>query len=241
MIDYNTLTEGFLDQTDTQKGVYHVRGEDHMDFVSYHDLQVHAKSLLGHLQHIGMQPKDELIIAAGNNHQFLDAFWASILGGIVPVPVSMGISDEHRAKIFRIFNKLKNPYLLVERSNLDRLAAFAAKQGLQEAYQQLAGRAVIIDEIEELSVSGTVHAADPQDTALIQFSSGSTSEPKGVVLTHHNLVSNVRDILNGIQVTKEDSTVSWMPLTHDMGLIGIHICELMMGLNQHPMPTELFV
>jgi acyl-CoA synthetase (AMP-forming)/AMP-acid ligase II len=86
-----------------------------------------------------------------------------------------------------------------------------------------------------------VHAARPEDTAFIQFSSGSTSSPKGVVLTHANLLANMRGASEAAHFTGEDTSLSWMPLTHDMGLIGFHIFMLANGMQMHQMATELFV
>jgi acyl-CoA synthetase (AMP-forming)/AMP-acid ligase II/acyl carrier protein len=81
----------------------------------------------------------------------------------------------------------------------------------------------------------------PDDVAFIQFSSGSTSEPKGVVLTHRNILANCRGVSEVAGFTENDVSLSWMPLTHDMGLIGFHIFMFANRLHQHLMPTELFV
>ena len=77
--------------------------------------------------------------------------------------------------------------------------------------------------------------------AFIQFSSGSTSEPKGVVLTHRNLIKNALGAGMASRWTEDDTTVSWMPLTHDMGLIGMHIMMFAHRMNVNIMPTELFI
>jgi acyl-CoA synthetase (AMP-forming)/AMP-acid ligase II/acyl carrier protein len=86
-----------------------------------------------------------------------------------------------------------------------------------------------------------VHRARPEDTAFIQFSSGSTSEPKGVVLTHANILANSRGAAEAAKFTQEDVSLSWMPLTHDMGLIGFHIFMFANRIQCHLMPTELFI
>jgi acyl-CoA synthetase (AMP-forming)/AMP-acid ligase II/acyl carrier protein len=79
------------------------------------------------------------------------------------------------------------------------------------------------------------------DTAFIQFSSGSTSEPKGVVLTHGNLLANTRGSTAVCGFNEHDVSLSWMPLTHDMGLIGFHLVMFANRVHTHLMPTELFV
>jgi long-subunit acyl-CoA synthetase (AMP-forming) len=61
---------------------------------------------------------------------------------------------------------------------------------------------------------------EPTDVALIQYTSGSTGNPKGVVLTHANILANLREIGRRIEPAPDDVVVSWLPLYHDMGLIG---------------------
>jgi acyl-CoA synthetase (AMP-forming)/AMP-acid ligase II len=100
---------------------------------------------------------------------------------------------------------------------------------------------VFLDEIADVAVPGVEHRATPDDVAFIQFSSGSTSEPKGVILTHRNLTANIGAIAAGIGARPDDASLSWMPLTHDMGLIGFHLTPLFEGVDHWLMPTALFV
>jgi acyl-CoA synthetase (AMP-forming)/AMP-acid ligase II len=72
--------------------------------------------------------------------------------------------------------------------------------------------------------------ASSEDLALIQYTSGSTGDPKGVVLTHGQLIANVRAMGRAADVTAEDIVVSWLPLYHDMGLIGMWLAPLVLGL-----------
>ena len=100
---------------------------------------------------------------------------------------------------------------------------------------------MFLDEISDVAVAGVAHPAAPDDIAFIQFSSGSTSEPKGVVLTHRNLTTNIDAIIAGIATRPDDASLSWMPLTHDMGLIGFHLTPLFADADHWLMPTALFV
>ncbi len=135
---------------------------------------------------------DKMIIFLNNNEQFLDGFWAAICGGIVPVPLAVGISDEHRHKLLRVARKLGNPLLYTDAKTLERLEALAGEVGESELFAQLKSRAFLVESITDISKAGKLVRPAPEDLAFIQFSSGSTSEPKGVMLTHGNLMANTR-------------------------------------------------
>ena len=74
--------------------------------VSFGELYERALGILYHLQRLGARRGDKLILFLGSNEVFVDAFWAAVLGGIVPVPVSIGISDEQRHKLLRVARRL---------------------------------------------------------------------------------------------------------------------------------------
>jgi fatty-acyl-CoA synthase len=97
---------------------------------------------------------------------------------------------------------------------------------------------------EELAASGRAWArpeGEGSDPALIQYTSGSTGHPKGVLLTHENLLANIRAIARGIEVRPTDVGVSWLPLYHDMGLIGTWLFCLRHGLPLTLMPPTSFL
>ncbi len=175
------------------------------------------------------------------NEQFLDAYWACLHGGIVPVPVAIGISDEHKHKLLRIARLLGNPLLYTTAKLSDRLAAFASEAGDSTTWSALAARTFLIEQLDDVSRAGAPARVRPEDTAFIQFSSGSTSEPKGVVLTHANILANADGAMQAAGFNESDTSLSWMPLTHDMGLIGMHLFMIYAGVRQYLMPTDLFV
>jgi acyl-CoA synthetase (AMP-forming)/AMP-acid ligase II/aryl carrier-like protein len=236
-----TLSEMLESNSTVARNVTYLEGEDDAREVSYGEIYQRALGILYHLQRIGARRGDKLILFLANNEQFIDAFWAAILGGIIPVPVALGISDEHRHKLLRIARKLGNPYIYAERKSLDRIGAFATQAGEQELFASLRARAFLVDDLDDISKPGKQHKAQPQDVAFIQFSSGSTSAPKGVVLTHGNIIANCQGTGKGARLSPDDRTLSWMPLTHDMGLIGFHIMMIAEHCHNYLMPTELFV
>ncbi|HUA23033.1 MAG TPA: non-ribosomal peptide synthetase [Steroidobacteraceae bacterium] len=221
--------------------ITYLEGENDSREVSYEELYARAVGILHHLQRLGARRGDKLILFLASNEQFIDAFWAAVLGGIVPVPVALGISDEHRHKVLRIARKLGRPFIYTEKRSLERIGAFAAQANESDTFEGLRSRAFLVDDLSDISRAGQVHPARSDDVAFIQFSSGSTSEPKGVVLTHGNVIANARGVIEAARLEPDDISLSWMPLTHDMGLIGFHLIMFYARVHAHLMPTELFI
>jgi len=101
-------------------------------------------------------------------------------------------------------------------------------------------KTILIESLQDHRQQGELHNPQPQDTAFIQFSSGSTSESKGVVLSHENIMINLNAHAIGADYRAEDISLSWMPLTHDLGLLGFHLNMVLVNINQCLMPTDLF-
>jgi acyl-CoA synthetase (AMP-forming)/AMP-acid ligase II/aryl carrier-like protein len=237
----DTLTSLLQQQRGLPRSITYHEGEQQQREVRYAELHERALGILRQLQQLGAKPGDHLLLFLASNEAFIDAFWAAILGGIVPVPVAPGISDEHRHKLLRIAAQLGTPFLYTEVKLLERIRAFADEHGLATQFEPLARRAFLTDDLHDIGRAGRVHEARAGDTAFIQFSSGSTSSPKGVVLTHANLLANMRGASEMAGFSGDDVSLSWMPLTHDMGLIGFHLFMLGNGMQIHQMATELFV
>ena len=237
---YDTMIELLADARSKDRHIRFIDGEKDESDLSFAELWEQASALLGALQGRGMGPGDELVIFSKSNESFVVAYWAAILGGIVPVPVAVGISDEHRFKLFRIIRQLHNGTLFTEQDLLERLKDFAQQRRLDDVSRLLDEKTVLIGDVA-VGDHGEIYAASPSDTAFIQYSSGSTSDPKGVVLTHKNLCTNIRAICEATGWMQDDQSLSWMPLTHDMGLIGYHLSVMAAGMNHAVMDTNLFV
>ena len=237
---HNTLTDLFESVRDKNREIRFIDGENKESIISFQDLWTKSLKLLGILQARGMVPGDELIIFSNSNENFVTAFWAAIFGGMIPVPVAVGISDEHRFKLFRIIDQLNNATLFTEEDLLIRLEEFSKKNKFESFKKILRNRAIFINE-SHLNNLGKIHKSKKNDVGFIQYSSGSTSDPKGVVLSHQNVCTNIRAIVEACQWTEDDQSLSWMPLTHDMGLIGYHLSILGIGMNNAIMDTNVFI
>src|SRR5678815_784879 len=159
MTKAETLAELITRNRSVKRSISYLESEQNERVVGYDELYERALGILFHLQSLGARPGDKLILYLANNEQFLDAFWAGILGGIVPVPVALGISDEHKHKLLRIAKKLGNPFIYTDRKTLDRIGAFAGPAGEQAVFDGLMSRSFFAEQVDDISKAGKVHDA----------------------------------------------------------------------------------
>ena len=193
---YDSLTHILKDVRDNDREILFIDGDKDESTLSFGALWDQALGLLATLQAQGLGKGDELVIFSRSNRRFVIAFWAAILGGIVPVPVAVGISDEHRLKLFRILTQLQRGTLYTDADLHERLGSFASRMQMDEALAALQ-KTVIAGDDNAGDTAGEVVDTIREDLAFIQYSSGSTSDPKGVCLTHGNLTANIRAIVEG--------------------------------------------
>jgi len=180
------------------------------------ELMVTASRVLSGLRAAGIRPGEPVMVVSARNREFLAAFWGCVLGGMLPAPLAAagGIrSAPIEEKIARVAARLGRPWVLVDDQASVRGAVDCA-------------RILRVADLLRQHPADSFHEAAPTEPAFLQFSSGSTGEPKGVILTHANLIANMEAMTRGVELGENDSLVSWMPLHHDMGLIGFHLAAL---------------
>ena len=218
-----------------------IEGDKEQRVLSFQRLRQRALAVLGALQRQSIAPGDAMILCLADNERFLEMFWACVLGGIVPVPLAPGATDAHRQKLLRVFAQLgPKASVYIDGTSLERLDGFAAAQGLADQAVALRARALVPGGLDIGGEPGQPVSPRPDDLAFIQYSSGSTGEPKGVLLTHRNLCANIAAIIEAAAFSDRDVALSWMPLSHDMGLIGFHLNMLACGASHAIMRTDLF-
>jgi amino acid adenylation domain-containing protein/non-ribosomal peptide synthase protein (TIGR01720 family) len=211
-------------------------------FISYKKIYEGALIILGFLQEKGIKPKQELIFQVENNYDFIIIFWACALGGIIPIPLSLTRTIDHYKKLVNVWEVLNEPFLITSIKHLEKIEKFSEEPETSEQLLALNNKFIDTAEMLNSNFQPTLAAPDKDDIAYIQFSSGSTGAPKGVMVSHENLLANIEAIIKGIHAPASgDTFFSWMPLTHDMGLIGFHLTPLFAGWNHYIMPTDLFV
>jgi acyl-CoA synthetase (AMP-forming)/AMP-acid ligase II/acyl carrier protein len=249
-MQFKTLVDALTHNRSQDRFVGFINGQDEEKIITFNALYEHALGLLHVLQQKGMQQGDYLILNLNDNEKTVEVFWACQLGGIIPVPLAIGISDQHRQKIFNVYQQLidkktnqnsSSVYLYTDRKTLLKLQSSATESPEVSTYEAIAEHVLLTDDVVDVSEPGQVVEVAPEDVSFIQFSSGSTGSPKGVVLKHRNLMANIDGIQKAAEFTTEDTSLSWMPLTHDMGLIGFHLNPIVCNYNHYIMRTDLFI
>ncbi|EYF01012.1 fatty acyl-AMP ligase [Chondromyces apiculatus] len=179
----------------------------------------------GALQALGLKKGDRVALILPDNADFVFAFLGAIRAGIVPVPIYPPTG------LGKLAGYLENTLHIVEKSGAKVLVTSGEIKRMLGTIQAKAPQleqVVAIEPLRSAREDLRPVKAELSDPCFLQFTSGSTSRPKGVILTHENLAANVRAIMQlGLAARDSvDSGVSWLPLYHDMGLIGFVIAPL---------------
>lgn len=237
----STLVDIYIYRKEKQEGITFIKGRLSEEVLSYEMVFGKATHMLAALQANGMEKGDELVLQIADLQRFVTCFWAGILGGMIPVPLAIGRNQDQQKKLLNVWQCLHNPWLITDTIDFTNIES-ATTTDENIILGDINRHTCLVKDLELINATPRLHMPAPDDLAYIQFSSGSTSQPKGVRLTHKNILTNCKAILAGIKAPETgDRFFSWMPLTHDMGLIGYHLTPVLAGWHHYLMPTELFI
>jgi len=242
LYQYETLFDLIKDRSvSTDKGIYFVSDCRGDKFVSYNSLFKNAAGYLYLMQSAGLTAGQEVIIQTEDNEKFVYLFWACILGGLVPVLLSASANDETFWKIFNVWKMLDKPSIIMSEKYIVRMKTFLEKNGLSIDVSEIVKNTISLDNFNDTLQEGILHKPNRDSVAVMKFSSGSTGDPKGIVMKQHNLLVNLKGIIHCAEINKNDTMLNWMTLTHDIGLLIFHVTSIMAGINQIQIPTPLFL
>ena len=185
--------------------------------LTYARLYELGKTCAGTLRAHGLEKGDRVLIILPTSEAFFGAYWGTILAGGVPVPIYPPVRF-HRIRDYwtymtTILNDCQARLIVADR-NLTRLYDFPKRA-------DVAFTVLTDDQLTEGPPLEHPVPVEPDDTALLQYTSGSTARPKGVQLYHRHLIANIVNIGLHIDIRPDDIGICWLPLYHDMGLIGM--------------------
>ncbi len=217
---------------------YLADGETETRALSFAQLEREARALGSELQTAAQRGERALLLVV-DGIDFIRAFMACQLCGVIAVPAYPPFPVQSKRRMETLAGIVQDCTPSVVLSGGPSALDEAVRAGVEE----LADRPwVAVDAIPEgLADSFSDTRLRSEDISFLQYTSGSTSEPKGVIVTHDALMHNEELIRRQFAVTHEDRLVSWLPLYHDMGLIGAVLQTLYTGLETTLLPPLAFV
>jgi 1-acyl-sn-glycerol-3-phosphate acyltransferase len=203
------------------------RPEEASEELTYGDLRDRARAAAARLRDLGVEAGDTVGLMLPSGLAYFAAFAGAQLAGAVPVPLYPP------ARRSQLEDHLRRQAGILENARVKVLVAFPEVGNLTRLLRGLAPHletVVTAEELEGEAGEGPFPPVGERDTAFLQYTSGSTGAPKGVVLTHRNLLANLRSMGEVVDLGSDDVVVSWLPLYHDMGLIGAWMGSLYYGM-----------
>jgi fatty-acyl-CoA synthase len=213
----------------------------HTYSLTFGELAGSAQKCAEELARRGVPAGGRVALMLATSRQFFVCYTGILLAGAIPVPIYPPFRadriEEYAERQAAILNNAEVCLLLTFRR------AEAVAKLLKPRVKSLAN---VVDAEKLLEAAEKAPPLAPgalpafisgnrvrklSDIALLQYTSGSTGDPKGVVLTHANLLANIRAIAKVVEITRDDVGVSWLPLYHDMGLIGAWLTLMVHGLT----------
>ncbi|HEX8009768.1 MAG TPA: AMP-binding protein [Casimicrobiaceae bacterium] len=236
-----TMVEAFrwhLERHPDREHITLLEGDEVLDTLSYARLWADANEVARGLAASGVGRGDAVALMLPTSSAFFQVFLGAMLIGAVPVPMYPPLRwseiEEHiRGRAAILANCLARVLVTVPE-------ALFVGQILRASLPDLQG-VVSIDHLRGMDKPADLPAVSNRETALLQYTSGSTGAPKGVVLSHDNLLANIRAMGSAAGATSSDRFVSWLPLYHDMGLIGAWLATMYYAIPLVLMPPTSFL
>ncbi|CAE6500896.1 MAG TPA: fatty acyl-AMP ligase [Nitrosomonas nitrosa] len=242
LVEFDTLIDALEYAADGATGYnfYDAKGELR-SVLSYNTLKHNALSAARRLSGLGLARGDRVALIADTSPEFIELFFACRYAGLVPfampIPVNLG---SHAIYVRQLRSMLESGQASIAIANVDYFGFIEeAAEGLNIDSLQWIGTPGQLNKLPE--VDTVFQPSLPEETAYLQFTSGSTRMPRGVVITEHALMCNLRGIVrNGLKVRATDRCASWLPFYHDMGLVGLVLSPMAAQLSVDYLATRDF-
>ncbi|MEM9217717.1 MAG: SDR family NAD(P)-dependent oxidoreductase, partial [Cyanobacteria bacterium P01_F01_bin.150] len=217
--------------------IYLQDGEIESDQLRYQDLKQQAQAIASQLLQIA-QPGERVLLLYPPGLEFVTALFGCLYAGIIAVPANPPRRRQRRSRLGAIANDAQ-PTVVLTTTNI-----WQQLQKQSRDYPKITRLAVLITEDVKYSqglTSLTAPVANPDTLAFLQYTSGSTGQPKGVRVSHGNVLHNCKLIQSVAHTSATSRLVSWLPVYHDMGLINSIFQPLYVGCQSIIMSPTAFL
>jgi fatty-acyl-CoA synthase len=225
-----------------KRGFRFLTSEREERYYPYEALRAEAHRRAAFLAATGLRKGDTVALVCPENHEFVLTFLGASVGGFVPVPIFPGatfkVTDHYVDTLEHIVRAAHAKVVVCVAKNLEVVQKLKEREATKDLVVLVADR-----DFAGQAPPFAPPVVTPEDLCFLQFTSGSTNRPKGVMIRHRNLVANTTAFLgpSGLARTPDDVGVSWLPLFHDMGLIGFVLGTLIVDLPVVLFQTSTFV
>jgi acyl carrier protein len=200
--------------------------DDAEQTMTYRQLADGAAAFAAGLQRAGVRPRQCVAIMLPTSAEYFSTYLGILKAGAIPVPIyPPARASQLEDHVLRHAGILANAQAVLLVTVPEAMVVARLLQARVPGLRRVA----TAQELGAVGGEPAPVALRGDDIAFIQYTSGSTGDPKGVTLTHDNLLANIRAMAQAIQATPRDVFVSWLPLYHDMGLIGAWLGSLYVG------------
>ncbi len=242
VLEFRSILEAlnYWNETSPQKIYCHTENlVGNVESLTFSELHLEAERIAALLKNHNIQKGDCVILALANNKTFLFSFLGILMSGGIPVPVVTHEGFFHNLKqaytmMLHVLEDTKAKLILTDNPH-KKLWDTVLKKNVGS------GHILLVEDRPQNHFEKEKTAIFPEDIALIQYTAGSTSLPKGVMITHRQLMYQIKAIAYGLGTSSKDCAVCWLPLFHDMGLIGGFLHTLYVGMRFVLLTCESFL
>jgi malonyl CoA-acyl carrier protein transacylase len=219
-----------------EKKLVYIQSDGSEIIQSYKDLLLDTHKILAGLRKLGLKPLDKVIFQIPQSQDFIPALWGCILGGFIPVPISIAPAYE---QVNSAVNKLHNAWQILEQPLVLTSSRLAKSLRELPALLNIENFQVeTVDNLRQNQPDSKIHQSQEDDLALLLLTSGSTGFPKGVMLTHRNLLSMTAGTAQMNNFSSGDIVLNWMPLEHVGAIVFLGLMAVDLGCKQIHAPIE---
>ncbi len=229
-----TIGEALELRRSSPRGITFLGDEGEIERWTWGQVAEVAQRTAGALGNLGLHPGDRVGILGSTSPDLVATIFGCWASGLIAVPLAVPL------RITSIESLVEEISSRSTKAGISMLATDPDVRSLIPL-DGIAPRLVSLDELVASGHEVPIADCDPHSPALIQFTSGSTASPKGVALSHRTLISNGHAAADQVGLGPDDVAVSWLPLYHDFGLIGLTLWPLVLDMATHLMRPETFI